>query len=668
MTAKTGGETKGKATSPPVDDLLAAVRQAARQEQFLEVVSAEEARRRFEQRLDLSPLTAESVPLADALGRVLARDTAAPIDVPAFDRANVDGFALRAADTLGATDTAPKELKLNTEVIACGHAPKVEVRPGTATAIATGGVIPRGADAVVMIEQTELIESVPAIELRRAASPGQFISYAGSDIARGEILLRKGQKIGSREIGMLAACGLAAVDVVRRPKVAVLSTGDELVRVGLPLKAAGVYDSNGAIIAAAVIEAGGEPVAFGAFPDDEAALEAATRRALAACDMVVLSGGTSKGAGDLSHRMVSKLGAPGILVHGVALKPGKPLCLAVVEGKPIAVLPGFPTSAIFTFHAFVAPVIRARVGLPLEAAETASATVPVRIASEMGRKEFVLVSLADGSDGLIAFPTAKGSGAVTSFSQADGFIEIDALASALDAGSTVPVTLIGSAAKAPDLVIMGSHDVALDVVVSALAERGVSTRTIAVGSLGGAAAAERGECDLAPVHLVEPATGIYNKHLLAPGLSLVKGWRRMQGVLFRPGDKRFEGQSAGEAAKAALADPACLMVNRNAGAGTRVLIDKLLAGSRPPGYANQPHSHNAVAAAIAQARADWGVAIEPVAKLYGLGFLPLAPEDYDFLLIESRRDRPAVQAFLAALRDERTRERIRALGMQPADD
>ena len=167
---------------------------------------------------------------------------------------------------------------------------------------------------------------------------------------------------------MLAACGLAAIDVVRRPKVAVLSTGDELVAPGEPLRPGGVYDCNGAIVAAAVAEAGGEPVPFGAFPDDEAALERAVRRALADCDMVVLSGGTSKGAGDLSHRVVSRLGAPGILVHGVALKPGKPLCLAVVDGKPLAVLPGFPTSAIFTFHAFVAPVIRARAGLPPEAA------------------------------------------------------------------------------------------------------------------------------------------------------------------------------------------------------------------------------------------------------------------------------------------------------------
>ena len=650
-------------------DLIARVRAAARQEQFLEVVSVEEARVRFEQHLDLTPLPAQAVTLADARTRVLAQDVIAGVDAPPFDRSNVDGFAVRAADTVGASDGNPKVLVLNTEVIACGHAPVVTVAPGTCSAIATGGVIPRGADAVVMIEQTELIEEDhPRIELRRATAPGQFVSYAGSDIARGETLLRRGTRIGAREIGMLATCGLNTIEVVGRPKIAVLSTGDELVEPGKPLKPAGVYDSNSAIIAAAVSEAGGEPIVFGVYPDNALELEKAVREALAASDMVVLSGGTSKGAGDLSHRVVSQLGKPGILVHGVALKPGKPLCLGVAGGKPIAVLPGFPTSAIFTFHAFVAPVIRARAGLPPEAAQTINARIPVRVASELGRKEFVLVSLVEGEDGAIAFPTGKGSGAVTSFSQADGFLEIEPLASVLDADSEVQVTLIGSAARAPDVVIVGSHDVALDVVVGALADRGFSARTLAVGSLGGVAAANRGECDIAPVHLIDPASGQYNKHLTAPGLSLVPGWRRMQGILFRPDDARFKGRSAQEALKFVLADASALMVNRNAGAGTRVLIDKLLDGTRPPGYANQPKSHNAVAAAIAQGRADWGLAIEPVAKLYGLGFLPVSPEHYDFLVVDKRRERPAVQAFLAALRDEKTRARVRALGMDPGGD
>ena len=661
--------SEGRKTRPDADtELLARVRAAARQEQFLEVISADEARTRFERHLDITPLPGESVPLTRALTRVLAHDVVAAVDAPPFDRSNVDGFALHAADTIGAGDTTPKILRLNVEVISSGDSPKLTVERGTATAIATGGVMPRGADAVVMIEHTELTsDGAPSLELRRAAAPGQFVSYAGSDIARGETLLRRGTRVGSREIGMLAACGLAAVEVVRRPKVAVLSTGNELVAPGSPLKSAGVYDSNSAIIAAAISEAGGEPLSFGVFPDDAASLEKAMRQALAKSDLVVVSGGTSKGAGDLSHEVVLRLGPPGILVHGVALKPGKPLCLGVIGEKPIVVLPGFPTSAIFTFHAFVAPVIRARAGLPSEDARKLIARVPVRVASELGRKEFVLVSLIDTDNGAVAFPTGKGSGAVTSFSQADGFLEIDALASALDAGTSAQVTLIGSATHAPDLVIMGSHDVALDVVVGALADRGFSARTLAIGSLGGVAAATRSECDIAPVHLIDPDSGQYNVHLATPGLRLVRGWERMQGILFRPGDKRFEGRRAQDALKAALGDPSVLMVNRNAGAGTRVLIDELLKGARPPGYANQPKSHNAVAAAIAQGRADWGLAIEPVAKLYGLEFLPVAPEHYDFLVVESRSERPAVRAFLVALRDEKTRERIRALGMTPSD-
>jgi putative molybdopterin biosynthesis protein len=646
--------------------LLAAVRRAASQEQFLEVVSPEEARARFAAHSDFSPLPAEAVSLYAALGRVLAGDMAAPIDVPPFDRSGVDGFAVRAADTANASDGAPRRLRLTSEVIACGHQPKLEVMPGFASTIATGGALPRGADAVVMIEYTDLAETAEglAIDVRRAVSPGQFVGFAGTDIARGEALLRKHTQLSSREIGMLAACGIAQVNVVRRPKVAVMSTGDELVQLGEPLRPAGVYDSNNAIVAAAIVEAGGDPVIVGSFPDDETILEKSLADALKSADMVVLSGGTSKGAGDLSYGVVARAGKPGVIVHGVALKPGKPLCLAVADGKPVVVLPGFPTSAIFTFHTFIAPVIRSLAGLGHEAARTVEAKVPVRIASEMGRQEFVLVALVQGSDGLVAFPTAKGSGSVTAFSQADGFLSIDALATSLDAGTPAEVTLLGNG-QLPDLVIMGSHCVALDAVLSRLSEQDIALRTIAVGSMGGVTAIGRGECDLAPVHLLDPSGEHYNTHLLKPGLSLVRGWERMQGFVYRRDDKRFSGKSAVEALAAALADPACLMVNRNAGAGTRILIDRLLVGKRPAGYANQPKSHNAVAAAVAQHRADWGIAIESVARMYDLGFLPIAPEHYDFLLADARRERPAVQAFLAALRDPAVRARIVALGMKP---
>ncbi|MGY4430516.1 putative molybdopterin biosynthesis protein [Bradyrhizobium sp. F1.13.1] len=641
------------------------VRSALEQEQFLKILSREEALARFEAALFPRALSSETRKLGAALGASLAEDITAPIDVPPFDRSNVDGFAVRSADLATAGEGAPVRLGLNGETIHCGTVPAVQVAAGTATPIATGGPLPRGADAVIMVEHTQPAGS-GAIDVRRAASPGQFISYAGSDIARGEALLRAGTIIGSREVGMLAACGIAEVSVVRKPRVAVISTGDELVQPGEVLAPAAIYDTNGPIVTAAIDENGGEAVFLGAIPDDEAQLEAAMRGALADADMLVLSGGTSKGAGDLSHRIIGRLGQPGIIAHGIALKPGKPLCLAVCDGKPVVILPGFPTSAMFTFHDMIVPVLRKMAGLPPRSDAKVNATVPVRIASELGRTEFVMVSLVEGKDGLIAYPSGKGSGAITSFAQADGFLRIDALADKMPAGTEAEVTLFTPHVRVPDLVIVGSHCTGLDLVTAQLAHAGLTVRSIAVGSLGGLAAARRGECDLAPIHLLDEKSETYNTPCLAEGLELVPGWRRMQGIVFRKGDKRFEGHSAKDAVAAALADPSCIMVNRNQGAGTRILIDRLLGGARPEGYWNQPRSHNAVAAAVAQHRADWGMTIAPVANAVGLGFIPLAEEHYDFALVTARKQRPAVRAFLDALGSDEARAALERAGFRPA--
>jgi molybdenum cofactor synthesis domain-containing protein len=635
------------------------------QDQFLTILSREDAVARFEAALFPRPLSGEPRPLADALGCALAEDIVAPIDVPPFDRSNVDGFAVRSADLASAAEATPVRLMLNDEVIACGTAPTRPVLLATATSIATGGPVPRGADAIVMVEHTQPVGS-RAIEIRRAASPGQYVAYAGSDIARGEALLRAGTVIGSREIGMLAACGIAQVMVARRTRVAVISTGDELVQPGEALRPAAIYDTNGAIVTAAISENGGDAMFLGAVADDEDALEAAMRAALAISDVLVLSGGTSKGAGDVSHRIIARLGKPGIIAHGVALKPGKPLCLAVCDGKPVVILPGFPTSAMFTFHDMIGPVLRRMAGLPPRPDAKVTARVPVRIASEIGRTEFVMVSLVEGADGLIAYPTSKGSGAITSFAQADGFVRIDALADQMPAGTPAEVTLFTPHVRVPDLVIVGSHCTGLDLVTAPLARAGFSVRSIAIGSLGGLAAARRGECDFAPIHLFDEKTETYNTPFLMQGLELVPGWRRMQGIVFRQGDARFEGLSAEAAVRSALADPACIMVNRNQGAGTRILIDRLLGAARPDGYWNQPRSHNAVAAAVAQHRADWGMTIAPAAHASSLGFIPLAEEHYDFALVSARKQRPAVQAFLQALMSDESRAALAQAGFRPA--
>jgi putative molybdopterin biosynthesis protein len=648
-----------------MNDISTTLSTLARQEQFLDVVDRDVAARRFHSHLNLRPLGSETVPLSQALGRILACAVVAEVDVPGFDRASVDGFSLRADDTTGASERAPRRATVNPEILTPGRAPQHPVTQGTATLIATGGMVPRGADAVVMVEHTEAIEcdGQTIIEIRRPAAPGQFIAFAGSDLARGETVLRAGQMLTSREIGMLAAIGRAEIEVWRKPRIAVISTGDEIIAPGEPMRPGGVYDSNAAILAAAVEEAGGIPYPLGIGADDEGILSRLVREGLGSCDIVILSGGTSKGAGDLCYRAIAGFDDPGIVVHGVALKPGKPLCLAVTGGKPIVVLPGFPTSAIFTFHEFVAPVIRAFAGLPVERAERLPATLPLRVSSERGRTEYLMVSLVHAGEdgGLAAYPNPKGSGAVTAFSQADGFIAIGQHVESVPAGTPVEVQLIGRNRLA-DLVIIGSQCVGLDVLIDRLQAENISVKSLNVGSTGGLAAAKRGECDVAAMHLMDPETGEYNGPFLTPALELIAGYRRLQGIVYRKNDLRFEGRPVEDAIAAATVSPDCLMVNRNAGSGTRILTDRLLRGAKPPGYWSQPKSHNAVAVAVAQGRADWGIAIESVARQYGLGFIPVQDEHYDFVVPKARLERAPVQRFRTLLEDASVREELAKLG------
>ena len=658
-----------------------------RQTQFLTVITRDEATERFRAHLKLEPLGVESVALGASLGRVLGEDVIAEVDVPGFDRSNVDGFAVLASDTFGATEASPRHVKREGDALTPGIVPATAIGSGQSMVIATGAMLPRGADAVVMVEHTEILETgnvetgivatataiattaiattgdVVSVEISRAVAPGDNVSFAGTDIARGETVLRAGQLLTSREIGVLAAIGVAQVRVYRRPRVAILSTGDEIVSPGSPLPLGAIYDSNAPIIGAAVSESGGEPIQLGVVPDDERQLADALDMALQ-YDVVLLSGGTSKGAGDLSYRVASRLEHPGIVAHGVALKPGKPICLAVSNGKPVVILPGFPTSAIFTFHEFVAPVIRALAGMPSARKQMITARLPMRVNSERGRTEYLLVCLVQGETGPSAYPMGKGSGSVTTFSGADGFIAIDQHTEIVEAGTEVQVQLLAQGLEPADLVIIGSHCVGLDALVGRLIQRGIRAKVLYVGSMGGLKAAMRGECDIASVHLMDPATGEYNRPLLTDSLALVPGYRRMQGIVFRSNDTRFAGKTLDTAVAAALADPGCAMVNRNAGSGTRILIDRLLGTHRPSGYGVQTKSHNAVAAAVRQGRADWGVAIDTVARQYDLGFIPMLEEQYDFIVPKAKLERPAVRAFRELLSDAAVREQLGRLGFR----
>jgi putative molybdopterin biosynthesis protein len=641
------------------------------QEQFLQVLDRDEAERRFRAAIDVTPRGLERVPLDEALGRVLAADVASPVDVPSFDRANVDGFAVVASDTYGASEERPASIALASEVIHTAVVPSTALRPGLAVTIATGGMMPRGADAVVMIEHAD-VDARGTLRVRRAVSAGSGVSFAGTDITSRETVVRRGQILTSRDTGVLAAIGVAEVDVWRRPVVAILSTGDEIIAPGNPMQPARIYDSNSQVLADAVRELGAVPQRLGIVADDEAALRAALRKAIDSADVVLLSGGTSKGAGDVSYRVVAELTDPGIVAHGVALKPGKPICLASTGGTPVVVLPGFPTSAIFTFHEFVAPVLSAMGGRTLAARATVQARLAVKVNSEIGRTEYLLVRLVDApratddpsEAALVAYPMGQGSGSVTTFSRADGFTTIGRHEEIVPAGTTVSVQLLGRDLQLADLVVIGSHCIGLDYLLGRLEARGIRSTFLAVGSLAGLEAAKRGECDIAGIHLLDPQTGDYNRPFVTPALELIPGYGRLQGLVFRSGDARFEQRTARDAITAALADPSCVMVNRNQGSGTRALIDHWLKGARPPGYAVQPRNHNAVAAAVAQGRADWGVTLDTIANAAGLGFIPIRHEQYDFVAPTARLDRTGVRAFRALLGEPATMAALTTLGMK----
>jgi putative molybdopterin biosynthesis protein len=608
----------------------------------------------------LKPLSLESeyVPLTEALGRVLAESIVSSLDYPPFDRATVDGYAVDSASLMYADEENPVKLRVLGEV-KVGVLPELEVRLGEAAEIHTGAPIPKGADSVVMSEYTKRVGDY--VLVYRPTYPGENIAQTGADLMAGETILRRGVVLTSREIGALAAIGFNKVPVYRKVKVAIVSTGSEVQPPGSALKPGKIYDVNSFTIFCMLKELGCQPDILGIYPDDFEVLSEVIGRALESYDVVISSGSTSAGFGDVIYRVFNSLGKPGVLVHGLLIRPGKPTVAAVINGKLALGLPGFPASAMIAFHVFARPLIAYLTGLPVESPVKVKAVLPFRIKTGGGVRTIIPVSLTLNSNGFFsAYPVVEESGAIWRLALSDGFIECPEERDFLDEDEEVYVTLFSKAIKPADLVFIGSHCLGLDVLFDYLREQ-LTMKVVNVGSLGGLLAVKRGEADVAGIHLLDPETLQYNipfieRYGLKDRAVLVRGYARMQGFIVRPGNpkkiKDFKDFFREDVT----------IINRNKGSGTRVVIDEGLqkiseslglkfeeAVKRIKGYTFEAKTHSAVASAVAHGKCDVGIGIEAVAHIYGLDFIPIAEEFYDFVILKDRLQKNSVKIFLETL-------------------
>jgi molybdenum cofactor synthesis domain-containing protein len=413
---------------------------------FRKLLSFDEAKQILKQNLSLKPLGTEQISLLKAHNRVLAQDVVAPIDIPPFNRSIVDGYAVKAVDTFGASEEKPVSIKFCGQV-AVGESPSVVVEEGLAAEIVTGAPLPMGADAVVMVEYTTRLRD--KVFIRRPVSRGENMMAAGSDIRKDEKVLKKSQILASREIGVLGAIGLTEVTVYTRPKVAILSTGAEVVEPGKSLPPGKIYDINAHTLSAAVLECGGEPINLGIIPDERDKLKKALKKALHSADAVITSGGVSVGPKDFTPQIVNSLGKPGVIISGIAVKPGKPTTIAVINGKPVFSLPGHPTSSLFMFTVFVHPILLKLAGRTEETASQLKAVTTTKIFPARGRRTFIMVNLTyDKTGTLLATPVPTGlSGAITTLAKADGFVEISEKQQFVDTGTEIDVHLLGKLRK-----------------------------------------------------------------------------------------------------------------------------------------------------------------------------------------------------------------------------
>ena len=635
---------------------------------YLHDIPLEEARRRFEEALQQAGLDGvlgtETIPLDDrAVGRVLAEPVWARISSPHYHAAAMDGFALRSADTTGAMPATPVTLRYGEHV----------------QYVDTGDPIPLWADAVVPIElveplnaageiETERPRAPHAIRLRQAARPWQNIRPIGEDIVATSLVLPAGHTLRPVDLGAIAACGHSEIVVARKPRVAVLPTGTELVPIGTDPRPGDILEYNSVVLSAQVRQWGGEPTRFPISKDDFDLIRSRVAEATRGHDLVLVNAGSSAGMEDFTAGVVESLGE--LLVHGIAVRPGHPVIMGVlhVEGRhvPVIGVPGYPAAAALTGEIFVEPLLSRWLGRAPHRPPIITARLTRKLASPAGDDDYIRVAVGKVGDRWLAAPLARGAGVITSLVRADGILVVPRGRQGYDAGTEVPIRLYRPPQELGNTIFaVGSHDVILDLLAQFLAARDRRLASAHVGSLGGLVALRRGEAHFAGSHLLDPETGEYNLAYIRrylPGVPVVVlGMvEREQGLMVLPGNpKGIRGLED-------LTRPDVTFVNRQRGAGTRVLLDYHLErlGIQPEqvkGYEQEEFTHLAVAAAVSAGRADCGLGIPAAAQALGLDFVPLFHEEYDLIIPREHYESPLLAPLYDVLADDGFRQMVMRL-------
>ena len=631
---------------------------------YLHDIALDEAVARWRQALDriglLGPLGVEEIPLDQALGRVTAQPVWARISSPHYHAAAMDGYAVRAEETRGATETSPLELTLGRQ----------------AFPVDTGDPLPPGTNAVIMIEQTQLLSSPGGegqaeerIEIMASVAPWQHVRPMGEDIVATELVIPSHHRLRPQDLGAIAGAGHTSVQVFRRPRVAIIPTGTELVTPGSPLKPGDIIEYNSLVLGAQAEEAGCLVDRLPMVADEYDAIKAAVEAALAEHDLVVVNAGSSAGSEDYTAAIVQELGE--LLVHGIAMRPGHPVILGTARGKALVGIPGYPVSAAMTFDIIVRPVLALWQGMQPPRRPRIQATMTRKVLSPMGEDEFMRVTLGQVGERVVATPLSRGAGVIMSLVKADGIVTIPRFSEGFHPGEQVEVELlVPPEAIRRTIVAIGSHDLTLDLLADHLrrSHPELTLSSAHVGSLSGLLALQRGEAHLAGSHLLDEESGEYNvdfirRLLTAKGVRVVLlGFvNRRQGLIVPPGNPK------GITSLADLLREDVQFVNRQRGAGTRVLLDYQLKkqGLNPrqiQGYQRQEYTHLAVAAAVKSGVADCGLGILAAARALDLDFVPLFNERYDLVIPVEHYESELLAPLLETIRQPAFAQAVEALG------